>query len=324
MKTPRFWQRKSFVSILLIPFSAIYYSIFLIKNLLIKPIKLNKKIICIGNLTAGGSGKTPTAIALGKIMQDMSIDFNYLSRGYNGSNKKLITLYKNQQYNPDLTGDEPLLLKEIAPTIICKNRLKAAKQIARNKNLKAIILDDGMQNKSLAKDFTILVIDTKIKFGNNMIFPAGPLRQTINSGINQADLIVVIGDKLDQTLDYLPDSKTTYAKINITNLNRFKDKKLLAFCGLAYPQKFFDLLHKNKLNIVKKIEFEDHFKYKQKDLEKILDFCQKNSLTPITTKKDWVKFSKKYQDKINYLDIELVFNNDQIVRKKIDKMMNSN
>ena len=135
MKTPKFWQKRSITSLILYPISLIYQIAFAIKTSLYSGKKINKKVICIGNLTFGGSGKTPAAIAIGKILKEMSVDFVYLTRGYKGKAKDIMTLSCNQEYNPELTGDEPLILKEIAPTIISKNRLLGGQKIEKNPNI---------------------------------------------------------------------------------------------------------------------------------------------------------------------------------------------
>lgn len=322
MKTPRFWQNKNYLSLLLWPLSIIYLAAFIIKSKLTKTLKISKKVICVGNLTMGGSGKTPTALAIGQILQEMKIDFAYLTRGYKGRNKEILFLDKYQQYDSTITGDEPLLLKELAPTIISKKRAKGALEIDKNKQLQAVILDDGMQNNSLHKDLTILVIDNSLLFGNNMIFPSGPLRQSIKSGLKEADLIVSIGNQL-KTYPNLPHDKIVKACIVCKNAKDFNNHELLAFCGIAYPQKFFNLLKDNNLNVVDNISFPDHFKYSDKDLQKICQISYKKNLRLITTKKDWIKFPKKYQDKIEYLDIELIFDKPKLVKNKLQEILSN-
>lgn len=323
IKTPKFWLKTSLISLILSPFSLIYWIVFIIKKKLTKEHKISKKIICIGNLTAGGSGKTPTAIAIGKILKNLQIDFAYLSRGYGGSNRNVMKLIKEEDYESELTGDEPLILKNSANTYISKNRVNGAIFIDKNDDCLAIILDDGYQNNSLHKDFNILVIDGKYGFGNRFLLPAGPLRQDIKSGLKQADLIITIGEINNNLLKILPKNKVIESNVIIRNIENYQNQNFLAFCGIGYPQKFFDLLIKNKINLIKKIEYPDHYQYKIEDLDKIYDIAKKNNLAIITTEKDWIKFPNSYQEKIKFLEIELIFSDPQLIEKKILSIFNN-
>ena len=149
LKTPSFWKKITLLSIILIPFSLIYLGLFHLKNLFKKTHKISKPVICIGNLIAGGSGKTPVAMAIGKILQESSTRFAYLSRGYRGSNVEFLRVEKGSKEDAKKVGDEPLLLAQIATTFVTKERVFGAKKICKMSEFKAIILDDGMQNNSL-------------------------------------------------------------------------------------------------------------------------------------------------------------------------------
>tara|TARA_Y100000389_G_scaffold203833_1_gene253679 strand:+ start:7705 stop:8679 length:975 start_codon:yes stop_codon:yes gene_type:complete len=322
INTPKFWLNKNLKSFLLTPISIIYWLFFSFDRFFQKGYSCKKNIICIGNLNLGGSGKTPTAIAIGKILKELNINYAFLSRGYRGSNKKLTKLNKNIDYNPLITGDEPLLLKEYAPTYICKNRLKAIKEISKYQDLEAIILDDGYQNNSVKKDLNILVVDSKFGFGNKLLFPAGPLRQTIKSGFKQADIIIVIG-KMDLALkNLIPEDKIINASIEIKNIKNFQEKQYIAFCGIAYPQKFFSLLKDNNINLYQQIEFCDHYYYKKKDLDQIIKMAKENNTGIITTKKDWVKFDSNYKKEISFLDIDIIFNDKSKLKEFIQSKIN--
>ena len=317
IKTPEFWLKKNIKSLLLTPISFIYWIFFTFDKLFSKNYSSKKFVICIGNINLGGSGKTPSAIAFGKILEELDINYVFLSRGYRGTNKKLLLLDSKGSYSPKITGDEPLLLKEQAPTYICKNRLKAIRQLSDNSNFDAIILDDGYQNNSVKKDLNILIIDAKFGFGNKLLFPAGPLRQSVKSGLKQADLIIVIGKMGLKLKKIIPDEKIINASIKIKNVKKFQGKQYIAFCGIAYPQKFFSLLKENNINLYQQIEFSDHYKYCAKDLDKIIHLSQKHKMPVITTKKDWVKFDDKYKKQIDFLDIDIIFSDKNKVKQFI-------
>lgn len=321
IKTPQFWTKRNMLSYGLLPLSFLYFLIHFLIKIFTKKQKISKPVICIGNLIAGGSGKTPTAIALGKIFQELKIDFAYLSRGYKSDGSKFLMLKKNGNNNPAKVGDEPVLLSEIATTFVAKDRFFGASRIERMKNIQALILDDGMQNNNLEFDFTIMVIDGNLAFGNEFLIPAGPMREPLNSGLKRVDLIVVIGKLDEKNKAKLKDKLIVNAKIKAVNLEEFRDKKLFAFAGLAYPQKFFQTLKNNNLEIVGTKEFYDHYAYKNSDLEKLMNLARKQNAKLITTKKDWVKFSPKYKEKISYLDIELEFDDKELIKMQLAKFL---
>ncbi len=320
IKTPKFWLKRNLYSYFLYPFSIIYNLVAKLHDFSRIGHKVNKKIICIGNVTVGGSGKTPVALMIGEILKKRNIDFAYLSAGYKGK-KDLVEVMQNS--NALDVGDEPLLLREVAPTFIAKKRFKGAQEIAKLPQFSTIITDDGLQNSSLKKDFSILVIDGKIKFGNNFIFPAGPLRESAKSGLKKSDLTIVIGE-IDQDLQkILQNHDVVKAVVKAKNLEQFKSEKLIAFCGLAYPQKFFLYLENQGLNLLKKIEFADHFNYSDSDLEKLQKIAVQKNAKLVTTKKDWVKFSPKFKEQINYLDIALAAENEAEIAEKLLKIINN-
>lgn len=327
MLTPKFWQRLNIIAIALIPFSFLYVLGFFFIRILTKTKQVNAKIICIGNLTVGGQGKTPTALAIGEILEQMSIKYAYVSRGY-GVKIKQSMLAVNIDSNAREVGDEPLLLAKQAPTFVGKNRLLIAQKLCQSKKFQALVLDDGLQNNQLKKDLKIVVVDHKLKFGNNLMLPAGPLRQPLKFGINQADLIILIGNNTNKIPKNLINKKIINAKIIPVNIDQFKAKKIIAFCGIAYPEKFFDTLKNYNLEVIKNIAFKDHHNYNQDDfkfLENLLIFHQsKNNFDQeiilLTTKKDWVKFPKKFQSKIAYLEIVLRFDDEDLIKNEVRKL----
>lgn len=327
IKTPRFWTSKTLssraISLSLLPFTLIYKILYFLTNLIRVKTKISKPVICVGNVTAGGSGKTPAVIALSKIFKNEKINFAILSRGYKGNESKFLKLTKN--LDPKKYGDEAILLAEHGLTFISKNRTFGAKEIAKISNIEVILTDDGMQNNSLYKDFIILVIDGKIGFGNGFLLPAGPLRESVSSAVKKANLVIIINEDCQNIISKIKNidenKKIILSKIEPENLEQFKGQKLLAFCGLAYPVKFFKYLRDLNLNLASEVSFPDHHNYSQKDLNNLLKISQKQKAKLITTKKDWIKFPKKYQEKINYLDIDLKFNNEKLILDEIGKIL---
>lgn len=282
--------------------------------------KISKPVICVGNLIAGGSGKTPTAIAVGKILHEIGINFAFLSRGYMRDGSTFLMLDKADYSKAEIVGDEPLLLLETAPTFVSTDRLFGAKQIEKMNKFSAILLDDGMQNNSLHRDFTIMVVDGKVGFGNNFLIPAGPMREPASSGLKKADLVVVIGTASKKLLKKLEGKTIVAAKIVSTNLSQFFGKKLIAFCGLAFPQKFFSFLVEHELEVSETHSFADHHAYTIPELQNLEKIAAEKNAVLIATKKDWIKFPKIFQEKISYLDIELEFEDRETVKNLLKKI----
>lgn len=319
IKTPKFWTQRNIISYALLPLSLFYVLGFYVIKFLAKKEKISKPIICIGNIIAGGSGKTPTAIAIGGLLQEMAIDFVYLSRGYMGDGSEFLSV--NSKSSSKQVGDESILLSEIAKTFIAKNRLFGAYQIDRMSDVEMIIVDDGMQNNSLNYDYIIAVIDAGVGFGNEFLIPAGPMREPINSGLNKADLVIVIGEAKESLLNKLATKKIIQAKIKPSNIDQFQDKKIMAFCGLAYPQKFFSLLKSEGVDLVNEVGFPDHHNYKNSELEEIMNIAQVSHMGLVTTKKDWVKFPQEFKEKIPYLDITLELDDKEFIKKELEKLL---
>ncbi len=270
----------------------------------------------------GGAGKTPVAIAIGKILQELNIDFVYLSGGY-GSQIKNFTLVNKAKHSSKDVGDEPLLLSEIASTFISRDRLVAASVIAKTPDKKLIIMDDGLQNPTITKDLSILVIDGNYGFGNDFMIPAGPLREPINIGIKKADLIIIIGeDRYQIAQDFCANKKVINAKIIPTNWKNFYQKAVIAFCGIGRPEKFFTSLEENNINVITKFSYSDHHQYQEREIRKMINLAKKNNVALITTKKDWIRLDEVYRKQIDYLDIKVEFENADVLRDKLIEIAN--
>jgi tetraacyldisaccharide 4'-kinase len=342
--TPYFWKKRTLISFILLPFSFIYLAVKNIKDFFTKEFESTKPIICVGNLIAGGSGKTPTAIAIGKILQKLIDDkycnhqekksrFAFLNSGYLSKNKtcREINFEKNQQkYSAQEIGDEAMILAKNSVTYIAKNKISAIKKIEKNPEIISIIMDDGMQNKSIKKNLNILVIDEKIKFGNSFLIPAGPLRERIDSGIKKSDLIILIKNKSEKNFDednqkkfyqQLPQEKIISANLKAANFSQFQNVDLLAFCAIGYPEKFYAFLNSLGLKIKMIKSFPDHHNYKNSEIEKLIKIAEENSYKLITTEKDWVKFDEEFQNKIDFLSVELIFENPEKIKNALAKII---
>jgi tetraacyldisaccharide 4'-kinase len=321
LKTPKFWTKKSALAYALLPLSLLYLCGFYVVKFFTKTTKISKPVICVGNVIAGGAGKTPVCIALGKILHEMSVSFAYLSRGYMSDGSKFLLLRKDDNNKAEQVGDEPMMLIETAPTFVSTNRIFGARQLENMKKFDAVVLDDGMQNNSLHRDFTIMVVDGKIAFGNNFLLPAGPMREPLCAALKKTNLVVVVGDASPLLQKKLAGKKIVKAEIIATNLDRFHGKKLIAFCGLAYPEKFFSFLREKGLEVLETHSFPDHYHYQVPDLENLFQIAKEKDATLITTQKDWVKFTKFFREKICHLNIRLEFENKELVKEELKKII---
>lgn len=307
MKTPAFWQHKNWLSTMLLPVSRVYEFLSMLNLLRTAPVTLPIPVICIGGVTAGGAGKTPVALYFGKLMKEKGVKTFYLTRGYGGSIKGPIRVHPTK-HTAAQVGDEPLLLAQLLPTIKCADRLAGAK-LALKQGAEAIIMDDGFQNPSLYKNLSVLVVDGRAAFGNGRILPAGPLRERINYAMGRAHMVVLVNRTT--RIPPLPKDKpifnaTTFPK----DAAMFKGKKVYAFCGLAYPEKFFEMLGSMGLKLMGTKAFADHHPYTSAELNKLILDSSNEKAVLITTAKDLMRVPMELRDCMMAVELGLEIDNE--------------
>lgn len=321
MKTPKFWRDENTLSFLFYPLSLIYAFFRWVHVVTASVYRAeNLKVFCVGNITAGGSGKTPIAIKIGKILKGKKIKFAYLSKGYKGSIKEF-TKVDCKKHSAREVGDEPLLLAEVADTFICKDRKKSLKNLSNEGKYQVIVMDDGFQNPSIFKDKNIVVIDGEYGIGNGEMLPSGPLRESLKSAVKRTSFFVIMGqDKQNLEERFLNNGiKVVRAYVEEKDIPK-GDDKYVAFCGLGRPEKFFNSLRKAGYNIVEQLSYDDHYMYDENDYDKLVQEANKHKAKLITTKKDWVKFSVESRKAIGFLDIDIEFyNNDEFMELLINE-----
>ncbi len=308
-KTPKFWYNTTtsghIISALLSPVSCLYqvgHKLNLSSKQSYRP---PIPVICIGNATAGGSGKTPTAIAVAELIKNHNISQTpyFLTRGYGGNETgpKVITVHDGSTE----VGDEPLLLKNHAKTIVSKDRMAGAKK-AHDLGATCIIMDDGLQNPSIVKSISLLVVNGKSGFGNKRTIPSGPLREPINTAFNRCDAVILIGND-EYGVEQLCPKTIPVIKASITSntLNLDATRPYTAFAGLAQPEKFKDTLKEISLEVKDFHAYPDHYQYTKSDIEKLIDNAKNKKTTLITTEKDHVRIPEEYKKNIMTLPISL-------------------
>ncbi len=327
IKTPKFWYRDKsskppLTETVLTPLSMVYK--FGQRLNLSKTITKTAPIpvICIGNITAGGSGKTPAIIALHKLITKYQLFKSpyFLSRGYGVSQKgaRCISVHDSAKD----VGDEPLLLLSHSKTIISVNRYDGA-MLAHELGTDCVLMDDGFQNQSLYKDLSLIVINGKSGLGNKKLLPAGPLREPIENAFIRAHGVIVIGDDETGITALIPKNLPIFkAYIKATNIDKLdRGAAYIAFARLANPQKFHDTLLENNINIVDFHEFADHHPYSNKEIEILIDKSNDARAKLITTEKDYVKIPDKYREYIDFLAIELIWEDEKAMVELIQKVV---
>ncbi len=307
LKTPIFWKKKRLLSFILIPFSYLYYLVHIFFSKIKKEVKIGIPIICIGNATIGGSGKTPIVIKLRSLLKKKIANIFVLTRGYKGLLKGPSLVNNNHSFID--VGDEAILHLKSGKTCISKNKIEGANFCKKN-DANLIILDDGLQSKSIKKDISILVIDGNYGFGNNRLFPAGPLRETIKKTLKKCDAILIIGKINFNNQDFIFDKKKIFFAKKVMKIKKLKYKKLIAFSGLGNNQNFFDGLKNLGFHLFKFIEFPDHHKYQEKEIKEIIDLAKFEKLSIVTTMKDFIRVPSQYKKYINIVDLEILIENE--------------
>ncbi len=291
------WKNKNLFVYILKPLSHLYYLIYKVYKIYRSEKYIGIPVICIGNVTVGGAGKTPTVIEIRKLLEKHVKNIFVLTRGYKGKKNGPLIVDKNSTF--DEVGDESLIHSEFGLTCVAKNKVQGAKY-CEQQGSELIIMDDGLQSIDVFKDFRILVIDENYGFGNGNLFPSGPLREPIDNCINRSNIVLILRskNKLINFKKIIPKEKIFFGQ-KIIKINQLKKKKLFAFSALGNNQNFYNSLKENNLKVEKFESFPDHYNFKKRDIFKIIQESDKNNLTIVCTKKDHVKIPKEFKKKNN-------------------------
>lgn len=313
---PKFWQKRNITAYVLFPLSLIYQFLGYLRRVLASPIKLPAKVICVGNCSIGGTGKTQIVIYLAKLLTAKNINFVIVTKAYGSNLKNATIVYK--EHTASEVGDESVILAKYGRVIATKN-IKQILPLIFELKPSIIIVDDFLQNPHFHKDFTIISVDGERLFGNGFLIPAGPLREYPHKALNSADLLFLISTNYNNIPNILMPYRNKLIQGQIIPLDNIdKTKNYFAFSGIGNPERFFLTLKNYGLNIVGHEIFPDHYNYLQADLEKLYLLAKTHNATLITTRKDYVKIND-LNNSIICLDVELSINNPDLIYEKISK-----
>ncbi len=254
-------------------------------------------VICVGNFVVGGAGKTPTVLALARLLQAQGEAVFFLSRGHGGTSRREPVLVDGNRHRADQVGDEPLLLARTAPTIVCRDRLAGAMRAARQ-GASVIVMDDGMQNPTIAKTLVIAVVDGRDGVGNGRCFPAGPLRAPLADQLPWADALIVVGEMRGArpVAAFAQSAGKPILKARLKaepeSAARLDGKRVFGFAGIGRPDKFFETLAATGAVVTGTRAFPDHYPFNPADCRRLQAAASERHALLVTTEKDAVRLPK--------------------------------
>lgn len=307
---PSFWSKKiGIISIVLFPISFLFLLIIFLKKRFIKIKKFKIPIICVGNIYVGGTGKTPLSIFLGNELKKLGKNPIILRKYYKNH---------NDEYN--------LITSNFKNLILTKNRSASLRELEKS-DFNIAILDDGLQDYGINKDLSIACFNYNQLVGNGLIMPSGPLRENL-SALKNTNIVIINGGKNqefeEKILTINPRLEIFYSSYKPIDMEKFKNKNLLAIAGIGNPENFFQLMEENNLTIKKKMIFPDHYIFAKNEIQIIVDKAKKENLQIVMTEKDYFKINNFNINSIEYLKVSLEIENHQELLEKIVGLYDKN
>ncbi len=320
MKTPEFWEngKGGAVSLalphLLSPLGWAYGALTRLRLKAARPWRAPVPVVCVGNLTAGGAGKTPVALNIAGRILGKGVKVHFVSKGYGGRLTGPVRVDPDTHTFRDV-GDEALLLARACPAWVGRDRAETCRA-AIEAGAEAIVMDDGFQNPGVVKDLSLVVVDGGYGFGNGRLIPAGPLREPVGRGLGRADAVALIGVDTRGTHEIIvknADKNIPVLRAHVKPGPEGKDlmgQSVIAFAGIGHPQKFFNTLRDLGCRVIKSHVFPDHHPFARGEVEAILDEAEADNTLAVTTEKDIVRIDPRLAERIKVLTIRLEWENE--------------
>jgi len=326
MREPRFWSREvdpksreaaPLLRFLLTPLSWIYAGVTRRRLRMANPAEVSATVICVGNLTAGGVGKSPVISAMRSMLETrQGLRIATLSRGYKGKLKGPLRVDPKRHTAADV-GDEPLMLASDGEAWIGADRAKAGEAMSAD-GVDVILMDDGHQNPGLKKDGSYIVVDSKAGFGNGFVIPKGPLREPIREGLLRADGIIVLGTSEPPAILAGCGLPIITGKIEAREPPH---GPYVAFAGIGRPEKFFETLAHQKVDVRDAVPFPDHHPFSEGDMRYLRRLAADHNAGLITTEKDYARLPHAWRDGLVTLPIDVKFDRREALDKMLEDMI---
>ena len=326
MKTPRFWsaRRPTLVARLLQPAGWLYGRVTA-ERMNREGARVGAPVICVGNFVAGGAGKTPAALALARMLLADRRKVAFLTRGYGGERRDLPILVDPARHDARAVGDEPLLLAGVAPTFVGVDRVQSGR-MAVQAGADALVMDDGIQNPSLRKDLAFGVVDGETGFGNGLCIPAGPLRAPVAAQAAHVAALIVVGGGEKAAEDIrraVPGKPMFRAGLEPDALSAAPliGREVVAFCGIARPEKFYATLRRVGAQIVATRDFADHHPFTEREFEQLVEQAHRRGALLVTTEKDFMRLTPDQARAVLTLPVTLRFDDPDALRRLLRRAL---
>ncbi|MGE0258322.1 MAG: tetraacyldisaccharide 4'-kinase [Alphaproteobacteria bacterium] len=304
MRAPEFWDEPGgLASGLLAPLGAVWSGVGALRRAVSRPYLAPVPGICVGNLVAGGSGKTPLVLSLVDSIARSGVGVHVLTRGYGGRLTGPVRVDPGR-HDAVAVGDEALLLARSGPCWVARDRAAGCRAAAAAGS-RIIVLDDGFQNPGIAKDLSFLVIDAEYGFGNGRVIPAGPLREPVGAGLARADTVVLIGDGEPPKGVREAGRPILHAAFEPVDATGWRGIRVAAFAGIGRPAKFFASLRDAGAEIIAARPFPDHHRFSAAEIAELRRAAERADARLVTTAKDWVRLPTSVRGGIAAFEVQL-------------------